>query len=70
MLGSVVLMFVVWFSRRGTNSGELEIWDSDEFDEEELVNISSTEGLDSSEMEEETPEPEVIYEEVELVEED
>ena len=70
VLGSVVLMFVVWFSRRGTNSGELEMWDSDEFDEEELVNISSTEGLESSEMEEETPEPEVIYEEVELVEED
>ena len=36
------------------------MWDSDEFDEEELVNISSTEGLESSEMEEETPEPEVI----------
>ena len=70
VLGSVVLMFVVWFSRRGTNSRELEMWDSDEFDDEELVNISSTEGLDSSEMEEETPEPEVIYEEVELVEED
>ena len=70
VLGSVVLMFVVWFSRRGTNSGESDMWDSEEFDEEEMVNISSIEESDSSEIEEENPEPEVIYEEVELVEED
>ena len=46
------------------------MWDSEEFDEEEMVNISSIEESDSSEIEEENPEPEVIYEEVELVEED
>ena len=66
VLGSVVLMFVFWFSRRGAVT---EI----EYVPEELIDVGDEGDLDilelDSEVEEELPEP-VVYEEVELVEED
>jgi len=69
VLGSVVLMFVFWFSRRGINTG---VEDSMEYTEE-LFDDTGNDNLTLSEEttpmdenEEELPEP-VIYEEVELI---
>ena len=69
VLGSVVLMAVFWFSRRGVNGQELDMWAGEElFDESSDVHPSISEEIETNEETiEEVPEP-VIYEEVELVE--
>ncbi len=71
VLGAVVLMFVVWFSRRGANGQELDMWAGEElFDESSDTSSSISEETETiEETIEEVPEP-ITYEEVELVEED
>ncbi|CAI8257232.1 MAG: Uncharacterised protein [Methanobacteriota archaeon] len=71
VLGSVVLMAVFWFSRRGANGQELDMWDVEEsFDESSDIQSSISEEIETNEETiEDIPEP-IHYEEVELVEED
>ncbi|RAH15661.1 MAG: hypothetical protein CMB56_002270 [Methanobacteriota archaeon] len=68
VLGSIILMTVVWFSRRGVVS-EPNYFDTDELEntEEESIEINDLD-VEESEMDD-LPEP-VVYEEVELVDED
>jgi len=68
VLGSVVLMFVFWFSRRGMGGSEIEYIDEElPLGDEPIASISE-EGA-PIDVVEEGPEP-VLYEEVELVDED
>ena len=64
-------MAVFWFSRRGVNGQELDMWEGEElFDESSDVHPSISEEIETNEETiEEVPEP-IEYEEVELVEED
>ena len=66
VLGSLVLMFVFWFSRRGAVT-EIEYVSEDLIDPEDGGELDIIENETNDE--EELPEP-VVYEEVELVEED
>ena len=68
VLGSVVLMFVFWFSRRGVGGAEIEYIDEEFPLDEESIGLHSEEDA-VNEVEDDEPEP-VLYEEVELVEED
>jgi len=72
VLGSIVLMFVVWFSRRGLGIGTdlvtESIGDEESYLESDSLEVNGE--LDEEELEmDEVPEP-VVYEEVELVDED
>ena len=69
VLGTVVVMFVYWFSRRGASVAVESVWDVDAASNLTEVSDISEISIDDVQVEEEVvPEPVIYEEDVELVE--